>query len=304
MTKRLKLIDFLKGFSIFTIVVMHLLQGYTGGMLNKALSFGGAGVHVFILCSGFGLYLSYLRKPLSYGIFLKRRFSKIYIPYILVVILSALLPFYNTSPDKWSQLWSHVFLYKMFVEDYMGSYGVQFWFLSAILMFYLCWPWIVWGFEKTAKRKQWLPIVISLGISIGWATLVGLLGKEGLRIWNSFFLQYMWEFVLGMYMAKRYNDDVNFVKLPSYGMLLLIATIGIGITGYAGVKGGVLKLYNDVPSMLGYLSLAIILYKMIFVNKLFVCINRFSYEWYLTHILVFGCVGYGMKHIFTPPILT
>jgi len=68
------IVNFLRGISIFTIVVMHLCQGYAGGALQKALSFGGAGVHVFILCSGFGLYLSYLRKPLGYGDFLKRRF--------------------------------------------------------------------------------------------------------------------------------------------------------------------------------------------------------------------------------------
>ncbi|MBR6047970.1 MAG: hypothetical protein IKP44_07810 [Bacteroidaceae bacterium] len=43
--KRIELIDFLRGISIFTIVVMHLCQGYTSGALHKALSFGRAGVH-------------------------------------------------------------------------------------------------------------------------------------------------------------------------------------------------------------------------------------------------------------------
>lgn len=65
--QKYNIVDYLRGISIFTIVVMHLCQGYAGGALHKALAFGGAGVHVFILCSGFGLYLSYLRKPLGYG---------------------------------------------------------------------------------------------------------------------------------------------------------------------------------------------------------------------------------------------
>lgn len=47
---RISIIDYLRGISIFTIVVMHLCQGYASGGLLKALSFGGAGVHVFILC--------------------------------------------------------------------------------------------------------------------------------------------------------------------------------------------------------------------------------------------------------------
>ena len=45
--------DFLRGFSIFTIVLMHLVQSYPlPGFLMKASSLGGSGVHVFILCSG------------------------------------------------------------------------------------------------------------------------------------------------------------------------------------------------------------------------------------------------------------
>ena len=45
--KRISMIDYLRGISIFTIVVMHLCQSHTVGALHKALSFGGAGVHVF-----------------------------------------------------------------------------------------------------------------------------------------------------------------------------------------------------------------------------------------------------------------
>ena len=85
--KKIEIIDFLRGYSIFTIVVMHLCQRYADGALDKALSLGGAGVHVFILCSGFGLYLSYLKRPLGYWDFLKRRFSKVWIPYAIAVVL-------------------------------------------------------------------------------------------------------------------------------------------------------------------------------------------------------------------------
>ena len=69
--KKLEVINFLRGFAIFTIVLMHCVQGYLDGVMHKAVSLGGAGVHVFILCSGFGLYLSYMNKPLGYLDFLK-----------------------------------------------------------------------------------------------------------------------------------------------------------------------------------------------------------------------------------------
>lgn len=82
---KLDIINYIRGFSISTIVFMHLLQSYPiNSFFMKASSFGGVGVHAFILCSGFGLYLSHLRKPLTYKQFLKRRFTKVYIPYILI----------------------------------------------------------------------------------------------------------------------------------------------------------------------------------------------------------------------------
>ena len=47
-----EVIDFLKGFSIFTIVIMHLIQCYMNEIpssIDKLASFGGSGVHV-VLC--------------------------------------------------------------------------------------------------------------------------------------------------------------------------------------------------------------------------------------------------------------
>lgn len=99
--KKIEIIDYLRGFSIFTIVLMHLIQSYPiPQIIRTASSFGGAGVHVFILCSGFGLYLSHLNKPLSYINFLKRRFIKVYIPYIAIILLSACIPCYASSENK------------------------------------------------------------------------------------------------------------------------------------------------------------------------------------------------------------
>lgn len=69
--KKVEVINFLRGFAIFTIVLIHCVQEHLEGILHKAASLGGAGVHVFILCSDFGLYLSYINKPLGYLDFLK-----------------------------------------------------------------------------------------------------------------------------------------------------------------------------------------------------------------------------------------
>jgi len=296
MSQRLVIVDYLKGFSITTIVLMHLMQFKTGlNIFDKALSFGGAGVHVFILCSGFGLYLSHLNKRLSFPLFLQRRFIKVYFPYALVILLSSILPFFCSEQDKLMCMLSHILLFKMFCEQYECSLGMQMWFVSTIIQFYLCWPLIVRCFEKLSERSQKLPLFVGLLISLIWIIVVVLLDNVEMRIWNSFFLQYLWEFVLGMCLAKKYMSDHQTFAIPSFAKLLVIACICIGMTGYAGFTGGELKMFNDVPSLFGYLSVALIIYKLKFVNSFFVFTSKFSYEWYLVHILVFECIVYVMS---------
>ena len=50
--RRLDVVDFLRGFSIFTIVLMHLVQSYPlPGFLQKASSLGSA--DACIVCCGY-----------------------------------------------------------------------------------------------------------------------------------------------------------------------------------------------------------------------------------------------------------
>ena len=143
MIKKLEIVNFLRGFSIFTIVLMHLIQSYQiPSWLDKVSSFGGAGVHVFILCSGFGLYLSYLNKPLSYRDFLHRRFGRIYWPMAVVCLATACWMIFQEK-EVLMPLLGNLFLFKMFVPGLESSMGGQMWFISTIIQFYLAWPLIL-----------------------------------------------------------------------------------------------------------------------------------------------------------------
>ena len=65
---RVRAVNLLKGFSIITIVVMHLIQMFLSvpDAVNTAASLGGTGVHIFFICSAIGLYMSHLKKPLNF----------------------------------------------------------------------------------------------------------------------------------------------------------------------------------------------------------------------------------------------
>lgn len=290
--RKLDVVNFLRGYSISTIVIMHLV-GMLGisGIWEKAAAFGGAGVHVFILCSGFGLYLSYLRKPLGYIAFLKKRFTRIYMPMAVLCVATAV--WMACMGREWFMpLWGNLLLFKMFVPELESSMGGQMWFVSTIIQFYLAWPLIVKLFNTRGGVK------LALIISLLWSTTVGLLGYAEERVWNSFFLQYLWEFCLGMKMAEIYHDNPKALEIPRWKYLLMLCVAGVGLTGIMGFAGWPWKLYNDIPSLMGYMSLALIIYKVGIkpLNRLLEWTNRFSYEWYLVHMLVFDIIFYYIGH--------
>ena len=290
--KKLDVVNFLRGYSIFTIVIMHLV-GMLGisGIWEKAAAFGGAGVHVFILCSGFGLYLSYLRKPLGYIAFLKKRFTRIYMPMAVLCVATAV--WMACMGREWFMpLLGNLLLFKMFVPELESSMGGQMWFVSTIIQFYLAWPLIVKLFNIRGGVK------LALIVSLLWSTSVGLLGYAEERVWNSFFLQYLWEFCLGMKMAEIYHDNPKALEVPRWKYLLTLCVAGVGLTGIMGFAGWPWKLYNDMPSLVGYMSLALVIYKVGIkpLNRLLEWTNRFSYEWYLVHMLVFDIIFYYIGH--------
>ena len=109
------------------------------------------------------------------------------------------------------------------------------------------------------------------------------------RVWNSFFLQYLWEFCLGMKLAELYHKKPETLTVPKWKHLVPACIAAMALTGVMGMAGFPWKLYNDIPSLIGYTSIALIIYKTDIkaVNRFFSYTNKFSYEWYLVHILVF-----------------
>ena len=285
--KRFDLIDFLKGYAIFTIVIYHLLNSLNySGFFNKAIQFGGTGVHAFLLVSGFGLYLSFLQKPLAYGAFLKCRLSKVYIPYIIVVLFSALLTqFIPLFKSSWYALGGHIFLYKMFDNSIIGSYGGHLWFISTIIQFYLVFHVLAWMKKRTSNK---IFLLLGLIISIAWGIFISLLGKSELRSWNSFFLQYLWEFMLGMIIAHLVATNKLKFSFKNWHFLLL-ALICIPLYALLALKAGSIgKIFNDIPALIGYLAIAIFIYKLniSLINKFFLHSAGISYAFFLIHILI------------------
>jgi peptidoglycan/LPS O-acetylase OafA/YrhL len=130
--------------------------------------------------------------------------------------------------------------------------------------------------------------------------VVGVLGYEKMRPWGSFFLQYLWEFCLGMWIAEKvYKGNHRLMDIGCFRWWWLIGgvALGMGLTGLMAWNGGILKLYNDIPSLVGYLSLMLIIYKIGVsrMNRFFEWASGFGYELYLVHSLVFIVMAFFLK---------
>lgn len=296
--KKFELIDFLKGYSIFNIVLYHFFKEVPlGPAMSKVINFGGTGIHTFLMLSGFGLYLSFRDKPLGFGPFIKRRLSKVYIPYIIVVTVSALLaliiPIYETS---WYAYLGHVFQYKMFDSKIIGSYGGQYWFISTIIQFYLIFHLLAW-FKRKSNNAVY--VITGIIISISYTFIVLYAGKQYLTAYNRFFLQYLWEFMLGMVLAEmvKTGQFYTLTKRINNFHILLIGVAGMAVFVLLAVKFGMAGvLLNDIPALIGYTCLAIFLYNLKIkpINQFFLYTGEISYSLFLVHILMVRLVFYFM----------
>jgi peptidoglycan/LPS O-acetylase OafA/YrhL len=280
-------IDFGRGFAMLTIVIFHFFSHLVlPSFISKAVNIGGGGVHLFIFASGYGLSFS---KYKEWSVFYKRRFTKVLIPYLIFITLlfGANLYVYIYEVDFYAYL-SHVFLFKMFVEKFDCSYGPQFWFVSTIIQFYLFFPIINYWVNKYKYKHV---LTCSIIISLCYTSLIVALKIEHMRIWNSFFLQYLWEFVLGMILAKIGTLDRIISKLSILKSILMMALAYIIMALMIKYLGTVGKSYNDLFSFLGYFALTALFYRIsvgILILKNFIrWIASFSYSLFLTHYFIF-----------------
>ena len=79
---------------------------------------------------------------LGYIAFLKKRFTRIYMPMAVLCVATAV--WMACMGREWFiPLWGNLLLFKMFVPELESSMGGQMWFVSTIIQFYLAWPLIV-----------------------------------------------------------------------------------------------------------------------------------------------------------------
>ena len=138
----LSLTQELKGFAILTI-----LFGHIGYFLSANQEFlypfsiaSGMGVNLFLFLSGYGLTISQLKKGDSPLAFYKRRLSKLFIPFWIVLSTFLILDFVVLGKTYSVQFLLQAPFGIFTHADMYTDFNSPFWYFSFILLFYILFP--------------------------------------------------------------------------------------------------------------------------------------------------------------------
>lgn len=288
-------IDILRTISIFAVVLVHtttrtleassftLLKTPWTLFLNQISRFA---VPLFFMISGFVLELNYHLHE-SYFTYLKKRFSRIFVPYLFWSIIYYFFVYYkNRNPNFLSSL-------------LRGDASYQLYFIPALLIFYLLFP-LIHNFCVYILNK-WLLLLFGL------MQLVILYYDYNVHPLQLYFpvgiaLLNFYVFLLGIALARNQERFKNFIR--KWKLLLLFGTVAFAFVIFYEGLSGFLKTHNYLtfysswrPSILIYtILLAGFLYWLFDRNLKFISLikafSRLSFLVFFIHVIILEILWY------------
>ena len=316
---RINSLSGLRVLAMLTVFCSHLdylaetpLQGFYSWIDN-----GRFGVNFFLVLSGFVLALGYSEKLNARHVpqdvqFLKKRISKIYIPYLITLILAIPLHIFRQGSLNAKLLISRLIINIAMLQSvipfakYATSINDVSWFISTIFILYLLTPVILRLNNNTSRRHTLIQTVILLlavlfsylcfNMIIRWIEYIHF-SDCGLSIIYRSPLIRLFPFLLGIVAQNIYRLLGNFqikrgssVELSGIAMFLLwwIMAKRTGLptvaTECTDMLVSMLVILIFALSREGIVSALLSKEKMLHLGKV-------SLEFYLVHYLI---INYGM----------
>lgn len=170
------------------------------GLLYAIFNQAVIGVEIFLFLSGMGLYFSF-KKNGNLLQFYKKRLVRVIVPVLLVLpffwFISDLVIKKQTAADFWFDL----SFCSLFAEG-----NKQFWFIAAILFFYLLFPLLFWFFElpnslepKKRELVNFLQMLLLSGFTILVVELLNVFAHEIYSNFAEITLTRFISFIFGVY---------------------------------------------------------------------------------------------------------
>lgn len=198
------------GIATILIMVFHTSITMTG-IADVVKNWCDFGVNIFFLMSGFSMYYSWMKQPVT-AIFIKKRLLKIGLTFCPVVIV------WCFPQVLIGRIGLAEFIEKTLSIRFWIDGNLLYWFISGIVLLYLITPAWMKIFEKDSKMC-WVATSIIV-IIVFWAAMLGPL--KHVRI----FVYRMPSYFIGIYFA-----DMN--KRKRNSKFIYICSGIMGVTGIA-----------------------------------------------------------------------
>lgn len=282
----------LKGVAILFLLIHHGWQStdyvfYIGGkdLISNLQSFAKICVAIFVMLSGYGLYMSYAKKNLSRTkdklMFVTQHLIKIYLTFWFVYIIGVLV--IGNIIGNVGEIYSGHPLYYMLMDCTGLSYFAQspkyvnsWWYITATVIYYVAFP-VLYKIIKSLKNFNYILVVL----------LSAALFFEG--FWGSISIYFVF-FIFGMIIADRKIID----RISSWGesslkirsIKFIIYTIAFCFIVY------IRQMYLDSYLHYYVLDWVLVLLFMLFIVELpemknlwrpFTFLGKYSFEMFLIH---------------------
>ncbi len=273
------------GVAAIWIVLFHGIQmgrvhfGPELQWLRDIYWMGNAGVDIFILLSGIGLYFSLSKKP-NLGRFYYKRLVRIYLPYLIIVV-----PYIAVRTLIMNYDLGRFFRAAFAVNFWIGENDpVDFWYISTILALYLLYPLIHWFIHHREKGSLIRTIVLA-AVTVAVTITLFFLAPDVYHILDRA-LPRLTLFIVGCYMGKVVKEKR---RLPVWLIIVSAAVLIVGAFIYGGdVLMGLPYRYYGV--LIGFAATVVfsqlfVLLAKIRLDKVFAFFGTISLEIYLASII-------------------
>ena len=269
--------DELKGLSILMVVWSHF--GLVYGV--ESIQFlAGAGVSLFLICSGYGLEKSYSKNGLQN--YWRKRIVKVAIPYWLLLLLQIII--------------NRPALGIGYIKQFLFINPTN-WYLRYIVVCYF----LYWIYKKISEhyrlsyRQQWMVIavlwVMKFATEVIWPVNPTVPFLESRQLFS---------FVFGIWLAQnkdQLKEKINTIWMYFVQFFLLIIAIGMNIFLHSIDFSQWNVILYDLCSSLTVFPLAMIImfigckWSKVFDNLFLKYMGDISYEMFLLHGVFFGLLS-------------
>ncbi len=291
--KHMPELDSLRGVAILMVIFLHglywsphlgVLHGPVG-LLNRISRFGGRGVNLFFVLSGFlitGILVDSRNRTNFYRDFYARRARRILPVFYVTLLLLLCAP---------GQSRTYLALSALFLSNFAPLFGIamtyaMLWTLAVEEHFYLLWPFAV---KRLSDRTlSWLAFVIAVGVAVLRAIFCKPILPEGFGYYTWFVADGLSMGAILALLVRRPGFNRDRLKTTAFGSVALWATVVA-----AGAPFGILFQNNRLGAAFS-LTLTNFFFFAILATALWIGSGQYK-RWVSWRILeFFGYVSYGL----------